>query len=79
MAREWAAAAAAARPVYVVLFSDGSISAVTDPRTGETGFADWSYDVIKKTSFVLSHGGTPLPQRGPRHPRPRGQPATPLT
>ena len=33
MAREWAAAAAAARPVYVVLFSDGSISAVTDPRT----------------------------------------------
>ena len=63
MAREWAAAAAAARPVYVVLFSDGSISGVADPRTGEIGFADWSYDVIKKTSFVLSHGGMP-PLRG---------------
>ena len=23
---------------------------------GERGFADWSYDVIKKTSFVLAHG-----------------------
>ena len=55
-AREWAAAAAAGRPVYVVLFSDGSISSITDPSTGEVGFADWSYDVIKKTSFVLSHG-----------------------
>jgi len=29
---------------------------MTDPRTGEAGFADWSYDVIKKTSFLLSHG-----------------------
>ena len=55
-ARDWAAAAAAGRPVFVVLFSDGSISAVTDPSTGEAGFADWSYDVIKKTSFVLAHG-----------------------
>ena len=55
-AREWAAAAAAGRPVFVVLFSDGSISAMTDPSTGERGFADWSYDVIKKTSFVLAHG-----------------------
>ena len=56
LAREWAAAAAAGQPVYVVLFSDGSISSVTDPTTGEAGFADWNYDVIKKTSFVLAHG-----------------------
>jgi len=55
-AREWAAAAACGNPVYVVLFSDGSISAVTDPKTNEVGFADWSYDVVKKTSFLLSHG-----------------------
>jgi ribonucleotide monophosphatase NagD (HAD superfamily) len=56
VAREWAAAAAAGMEVYVVLFSDGSISSVFDPTTGEAGFADWSYDVIKKVSFVLSHG-----------------------
>ena len=56
MAREWAAAAAAGCPVFVVLFSDGSISTVHDPKTGEAGYSDWSYDVIKKTSFVLSHG-----------------------
>ena len=34
--------------VFVVLFSDGSISSCTDPNTGEAGFADWSFDVIKK-------------------------------
>ena len=58
MASEWAAAAAAGQPVFVVLFSDGSISSVSDPTTGEAGFADWSYDVIKKSSFVLSHGAS---------------------
>ena len=34
--------------VFVVLFSDGDISSCTDPNTGEAGFADWSFDVIKK-------------------------------
>ena len=42
--------------VFVVLFSDGSISSCTDPNTGEAGFADWSFDVIKKASYMLSHG-----------------------
>ena len=57
-AKEWAAAAAvptaggdaddARCGVFVCLFSDGDISACTDPTTGEKGFADWSFDVIKK-------------------------------
>ena len=42
--------------VFVVLFSDGSISANVDPKTGELGFADWSFDVIKKAAYLLSHG-----------------------
>lgn len=61
MAREWAAAAAAGLPVFVVLFSDGSISAVKDPSTGEAGFADWSYDVIKKTSYACGSSLVSLP------------------
>lgn len=48
-AREWAADASAhahgsSSSVFVVLFSDGSIT------------ADWSFDVIKKASILLSHG-----------------------
>ena len=31
-------------------------SGATDPITGEKGFADWSFDVIKKASYMLSHG-----------------------
>ena len=61
-----AAAAAGRCGVFVVLFSDGDISACHDPRTGELGFADWSFDVIKKASCVArtmpSHSATP-----PRH------------
>ena len=65
--------------VFVVLFSDGDISACHDPRTGELGFADWSFDVIKKASSIsrgishislhISHGAPPA--------TPRAQPATP--
>ena len=52
--------------VFVVLFSDGSISSCTDPNTGEAGFADWSFDVIKK---VRPRNPT-LPPRPPALPAP---------
>lgn len=44
--------------MFVVLFSDGEISLHVDPATGEKGFADWSFDVIKKASYLLSHGAS---------------------
>jgi len=61
LAKEWAVAAAAHQrsgqaAVFVVLFSDGSITAAVDPQSGELGHADWSFDVIKKASYMLSHG-----------------------
>jgi len=58
-AKEWAAVASAhphMQQVFVVLFSDGSIKGNVDPTTGEEGFADWSFDVIKKAAYLLSHG-----------------------
>mmetsp|Transcript_5123 Transcript_5123/g.17104 ORF Transcript_5123/g.17104 Transcript_5123/m.17104 type:complete len:808 (+) Transcript_5123:146-2569(+) len=64
-AKEWAAIAGAAiaaapgegRPkVFVVLFTDGSISSSVDPKTNERGYADWSFDVIKKATWLLTHG-----------------------
>ena len=55
-AKEWSAAASTGCGVFVVLFSDGDISGAIDPITGEKGFADWSFDVIKKASYMLSHG-----------------------
>ncbi|KAL1496840.1 hypothetical protein AB1Y20_014426 [Prymnesium parvum] len=59
-AKAWGELARAGRgpPVYVVVFSDGSIKALRDPTTGELGFADWSFDVIKKAGYLLSHGAT---------------------
>ena len=39
-----------------MLFTDGSISSSVDPKTNERGYADWSFDVIKKASILLSHG-----------------------
>lgn len=61
VAKEWAVEAAAHRcsgsqHVYVVLFFDGDISSVPDPQTGEPGMSDWSYDFIKRASWMLSHG-----------------------
>lgn len=59
VAKEWGELAACSdsdHAVAVVLFSDGSISSVPDPITGELGFADWSFDVIKKAGYLLSHG-----------------------
>ena len=57
--------------VFVVLFSDGDISSCTDPNTGEAGFADWSFDVIKK---VRPSSPTPnFPTPGP-WPCPSSQP-----
>ena len=62
-AKEWGEVAATARAAgnsvsmpHVCIFSDGSISSVPDPCTGELGFADWSFDVIKKAGYLLSHG-----------------------
>jgi len=62
-AKQWGELAAAADPadgaapsVWVVCFSDGSIDSVPDPSTGELGFSDWSFDVIKKAGYLLSHG-----------------------
>ena len=52
--------------VFVVLFSDGSISSCTDPNTGEAGFADWSFDVIKKVRLVTQ----PFPPAPPPSPPP---------
>lgn len=59
-AAAWSATAAASRSdaVFVALFSDGSIGDSVDPQTGERGYADWSFDVIKKTSYLLAHGAT---------------------
>jgi ribonucleotide monophosphatase NagD (HAD superfamily) len=42
--------------VYVVLFIDGELSSSTDPVTGEPGYADWSYDVIKKCTYLVGGG-----------------------
>lgn len=60
-AKQWAVAAAAHAhdqpKVFVVLFSDGAISGSVDPQTGELGFADWSFDFIKKAGYLVSHGG----------------------
>lgn len=58
-AKEWSVIAAAhlEHPtVFVVLFSDGSITASVDPKTGQRGHADWSFHVIQKASYMLSHG-----------------------
>jgi ribonucleotide monophosphatase NagD (HAD superfamily) len=58
-AKEWSVIAAAhlEHPtVFVVLFSDGSITASVDPKTGKRGHADWSFQVIQKASYLLSHG-----------------------
>lgn len=59
-ATTWAAAAAATRAdtVFVALFSDGRIAEHVDPSTGEAGWADWSFDIIKKASFLLAHGAS---------------------
>ena len=27
-------------------------------KTGELGFADWSFDVVKKAGYLLSHGAS---------------------
>jgi len=43
--------------VWVAFFSDGLISGIEDPLTGEIGFKDWSFDVIKVAGMLLSHGG----------------------
>ena len=51
--------------VFVVLFSDGDISSCTDPNTGEAGFADWSFDVIKKV-----RPSSPTPNSPPPGPDP---------
>ena len=74
-----AAAAAGRCGVFVVLFSDGDISACHDPRTGELGFADWSFDVIKKASSIsrgISHISLHISHGAPSA-TPRAQPATP--
>jgi len=59
-AAAWSAVASASKRdcVFVAFFSDGRISDSVDPSTGELGYSDWSFDVIKKTSYLLAHGAT---------------------
>ncbi|KAJ1445523.1 HAD-like domain-containing protein [Pelagophyceae sp. CCMP2097] len=53
--RRWAALSLH-HDVLVVIFSDGEICNHFDPMTGERGFADWSFDMVKKASYLLAHG-----------------------
>ncbi len=58
-AKAWASAAVKAADkqlVWVVHFIDGGIKAKRDSVSGEEGFADWGFEVIKITSFLLAHG-----------------------
>ena len=56
-AKVWAASSAMSRAsggrvLWVVFFNDGSIGGDDE----SCGFADWSFEVIKIASFLLSHG-----------------------
>mmetsp|Transcript_14898 Transcript_14898/g.34694 ORF Transcript_14898/g.34694 Transcript_14898/m.34694 type:complete len:906 (+) Transcript_14898:114-2831(+) len=58
-AKGWATKATiscATKAVCVALFIDGNIAQNVDPTTGEAGFTDWSFDVVKKASYLLMHG-----------------------
>ena len=64
LAKEWAVAAAAHQrsgqaAVFVVLFSDGSITAAVDPQSGELGHADWHVPQSLEPS-VLATGSPKL-------------------
>lgn len=61
-AKAWATISARSRgissskPVWVVFFTDGDIRGQQDAVTGDSGFGDWGFEVIKISSFLLNHG-----------------------
>ena len=42
--------------VWVAFFNDGGLGGIEDPSTGEVGFSDWSFEVIKRAGLLLAHG-----------------------
>lgn len=60
-AKRWAARATCAgaeHAVSVALFLDGNLASSVDPTTGEAGYTDWSFDMVKKASYLLMHGAS---------------------
>mmetsp|Transcript_8626 Transcript_8626/g.18410 ORF Transcript_8626/g.18410 Transcript_8626/m.18410 type:complete len:443 (-) Transcript_8626:146-1474(-) len=61
-AKEWAKHAQEYRAVhgragvFVVHFTDGTVSKMVDPRTGQSSYADWNYSVFRKSTYLLTHG-----------------------
>mmetsp|Transcript_6096 Transcript_6096/g.10823 ORF Transcript_6096/g.10823 Transcript_6096/m.10823 type:complete len:410 (-) Transcript_6096:1809-3038(-) len=42
--------------VFVVHFTDGTVTKMHDPITGEIGYADWNYSVFRKSTYLLTNG-----------------------
>ena len=58
--KAWAATAACSKDVskrvWVAFFHDGGIGGHSDGASGQPGFEDWGFQVIKIAGFLLSHG-----------------------